>query len=214
MRDLQRLQHLVKGDGVQRLAQGEVDADQHHPQFLVGEHHADRHRRHGLPTMRGGQGLQHFGVPRIAVVRRAGQCQCLLVQRRRDQGADLSSQSSLGRPDHTFRGHAAGAGADCAHGHQRRRRYHLQNRQAARRQLARVFWRTKNRYRQDRLTRGDLLRRAPQRGHITRHKTSAGQLRRITKGFGNNLRPNAGWVTQCDGNQGEICGSWHGRHVA
>ena len=203
------MQHLIKGDRVKRLAQGQVDADQHHPQLVIGEHHAYRQRSQGLPPMSGSQGLQHFGVPGIAVVRRASQGQRLLVQRRGHQRVNVPAQGGLRRPDHAFGSHAAGAGADCTHGHQWCRGHHLQDGQAARRQPARILWRIQHGYRQKRLTRGDLLCCAPQGGHVARHKTGARQLRRVAKGLGDDLRPNAGWVTQCDGDQGQV-GLWHG----
>jgi hypothetical protein len=56
------------------------------------------------------------------------------------------------------------------------------------------------------LTRGDLLRRAPQHSDVARHKTSSGQLMLVTKGLGDDLWPNAGGVTQGDGDQGQIGG--------
>ena len=54
MRNADRRQHVVArhlGDG---LAQRHVDGHQHHPQLVVGEHHAHRHAA--------AQRLQHFGV--------------------------------------------------------------------------------------------------------------------------------------------------------
>ena len=43
VRDAQRLQHVVEGHRLDRVAQGHVDADQHGAQFVVGQHHAHRH---------------------------------------------------------------------------------------------------------------------------------------------------------------------------
>jgi len=84
MGDLQRLQHGLEGHGLDGLPQRLVDGDQHHAQFVVGQHHAHRRRR---LARRRRQRLQHLGVAGEAD---AGSRQRLLVDGRGDDGAGLA----------------------------------------------------------------------------------------------------------------------------
>ena len=59
LRDAQRLPDRVEAQRVDGVAQREVDRHQHHPQLVIGQHHAHWRQR---ATLRG-QGLQHFRVP-------------------------------------------------------------------------------------------------------------------------------------------------------
>ena len=91
MGDAYRLQHGVETHQVDGTAQRDMDADQHHTQFVVGQHHAHRRR---AAAQRRGQRLQHLGV---AGVVNAGGGQRLLVQRRGDHRRRLTGQQQPGR---------------------------------------------------------------------------------------------------------------------
>ena len=100
---------LLAGDGLDRVAQRHVDADQHGAQFVVGQHHAHRHvAPAATPACARGLGLQQLGVARE---RHAGGGQRLLVQRRGDERGDLAAQRGARGPDHRIRRDAAGRGA-------------------------------------------------------------------------------------------------------
>ena len=64
VRNQQGLHNVLVRYGLQRLAQADVDADQHGAQLVVGQHHAHGHLRNRHPGVAGCLGLQQFGVPR------------------------------------------------------------------------------------------------------------------------------------------------------
>ena len=108
VRDLNRLQHGVEGHGIDGLAQRDMDADQHHAQLLVRQHHAHRRRR---AARRGSQGLQHLGM---AGVRDTGGGQRLLVDGRSHDGLGLTGHHQTHRRFDAACGRSAVAAVDPA----------------------------------------------------------------------------------------------------
>ena len=106
--DAQGLQHPPRRDLVDRLAQGHMDGHQHHPQLVVGQHHA--HRRQ-LPLRVGAERLQQLGV--AGMVDAAGM-QRFLVDGRRDQRARAAGLLLMHRRDDAARRRRARRRADAA----------------------------------------------------------------------------------------------------
>ena len=135
--DADRAEHGVEGDGVDGRAQRLVDGDEHHAQFLVGQHHAHRWR-HAVGRGLGRQCLQQFGV---AGKRHAGRGQRFLVDGRGDERCRLAGLHAPHRMFDAARRRGAVAGVDHAPGQRRQRvgqaRRH-QHRQAARRHRGQV----------------------------------------------------------------------------
>ena len=100
----QRLQHGVEIEHLDGPPQRHMDGDQHHPQFVIGQHHA--HRRAA------GRGLQHLGMAWEVHARRG---QRLLVDRRGDDRRDLAAQGQRRGSLDAQRGCSAGVRLHPAH---------------------------------------------------------------------------------------------------
>ena len=94
-RDAQGLQHIGRRHRFERIAQRDMDADQHGAQLVVRQHHAHWQLGDRTAQVRGRQRLQEFGM---AGMFDPGRGQRLLVDRRGDDGADLAAQRSLRGP--------------------------------------------------------------------------------------------------------------------
>ena len=199
--DAQRLGYVVRGHRVQRVAQRHVDAHQHRPQLVIGQHHAHRHPRHRHLGMPGSQRLQQFGMPGEGVVGGARRRQRQLVQRRGDQGGDVAAQGGLGRPHHAAPGQFTRLRTDLAERHQRHGRADLPDRNAAGRRLQCLVQAGQRQHRQSgQPGAGDAGTGTPHARHIPGHEAAGGGVGRIAKGLGDDLRADAGGVAQGDGN--------------
>ena len=197
--DANGLQHMGGGNGVDRVAQGHMDADQHSAQRVVGQHHAHGHLLHGHPRMARRFGLQQLGMPGEIYAR---QMQRLLVQRRGHHAVDFATQCRLRGPLHTG---CCGAPRFCLHLPKRQRpRQAWQGpyRQAPWRHAQGVLRRIYHRDGQCALT-GPLqqLRRSPQGCHVAHGKAAMHAVRRISKRLGDDFRPNTRRIALGDGQQ-------------
>ena len=112
LRDAQRLPDRVEAQRVDGVAQREVDRHQHHPQLVVGQHHAHWRQRAALR----GQGLQHLGV-----ARKCATCcsQRFFMDRRGDDGRALPCLHQLHGVLDAARSGRAVLGVDAAPGQAR-----------------------------------------------------------------------------------------------
>jgi hypothetical protein len=97
VRNAQSLLQIFRGHGVNRVAQGDMDAQENRAQLVIGEHHANRNVRNGFAEKGGRLRLQQFGVSGVGDASRS---QCFLVQGRRHDCADLLAKSRLCGPYH------------------------------------------------------------------------------------------------------------------
>ncbi len=210
--DLQRLQHIVESHGIQRITQGQVDADQHGLELVIGQHHAHRHLGHGLAGKRCCFSLQQFGVARKARKTCASQGQRLLVNGCGHHGGNFARQRRACGPDNAICRRPAGGSADLPESGQAGQNTGLQHGDAARRHSLPTGNARELHHRQRQCTvTSDQLRGAAQRGHIARHQAARQLGRRIAKGFGDDFRADTGRIAHGDGQRPGHC---HGKPAA
>jgi hypothetical protein len=201
VRDAQGLQHVVGRDGVDGVAQRQVNAHQHGAQLVAGQHHAHRHLSERHARMRCRLRLQQLGVARIV---HASGVQRLLVQRRGHQAGNLPAQRRLGRPHHALRSSAPAFGRYSAKRQGAGQTGKRQHRQTTRRHLARLRRRGDDSHRQIRNAgAAHASGRAPQRGELAHDEGALHLVRRIAECFGNDLRSDARRVALGDGQKRE-----------
>ena len=198
------LQYGVEIEHLDRPPQRHMDGHQHHPQLVIGQHHA--HRRAA------GHGLQHLGM---AWKMDACSGQRLLVDRRGDDRRHLAAQCQRrGGLD------AQGGGAACGGLHPAHRQV-SQNGRVARSAIAqarrlphrdaigRCVQRIGRGFEaQHRQQQAALQRRAPHHRHVTDHQRCPGGASR--DGASNDLGADAAGVAHRQGQQGCACRLGHG----
>jgi hypothetical protein len=192
MGDENRLQHVLGSHCRNRIAQRDMDADQHRAQRLVGQHHAHGHLLYGHARM-----LRRLGLQQLSVAGKinARQMQRLLVQRRGHQAINLTVQGGAGRPLHAGGGGAASLGLHLAPRQRSWQAGQWQHRQAARRYLPSIFRLRNFSHWQAALARyGQHLRGAAQGSRIAQGKAAFHALGRITKSLGDDFRANPGRI--------------------
>ena len=199
--DAYGFQHRRFSHGLDGLAQGQVDADQHGAQFLVGQHHAHRQKRHRNTRMPGGQRLQDLGMTGKTIKRRARCGQALFVKWRGHHCGDCPIKRLLRGPLHTAAGKLARHRADLAVGHRLHGRAHLQYRNTAGRQMQGLLRIADLHYRPGQ-SWGPLGHQSAGTAHglkVTSHKTSLHLPGLGGIGLGNNFRADSSRIAHGDG---------------